>query len=773
MSDANRIVRRSKSRWWAGGAAALVLLCLLALGRPALALIHVGALETHLGILDVEVVDGLAYLAVSRGLRIVDVRNPRAPVEIGSIALSDDREATDVEIVGKLAFVALTGDGLAVVDVSRPTEPVQIGALEERFNTVAVKVVGTLAYLIDDLPSRLRVVDVSNPRQPVEIAALDLSGQASDVDVVQGLAFVALGEDGVAVVNVSDPRAPALIATLDTPGIAFDVQFAAGAVFVADGAGGLRVISVPFGAGPREIGSLATRGTSTVRVVGDRAYLGGALDGLLVVDVSDPSRPVALGSLGAPGGGVQSVGTTLNREEVAVAVAGPLAFVAGERGLAVVDLSVEAFPAVIGQLAGGMMALGVDVAGSLAYVADGFAGLRVIDVAQTPPLALGTLATLDRAVDVEVQGGIAHVADRLGGLRLIDVSDPARPRNAGVFDTLGAAMAVDVVGPLAYLADFQNGLVIVDVSNPAAPIEVATAPQALFAMDVQVVGGLAYVAERRNDLPRGLRIFDVSNPSAPRQVGSLRVGDGLTALAVRGGLVFATGSRTLHVLDVSDPTAPRELGSFLEFAGEGFEFRDVELLGSVVAVAARAGDLDVPGVLLFDVSDPTRPREIGRFATSDAAEAVRASGSRLHVAASGAGLQILELGPEYTSDADSDGALDARDGCPRRPDPAQSDRGGVASPTNPAGDAPDGIGDACQCGDVNSDGRVTGVDATLIARSLLGLPPFPSPGALPAPDRCDVGGAAGCDSTDAVLIRRATLGLTPSLRNVCPAFVRP
>jgi hypothetical protein len=55
-------------------------------------------------------------------------------------------------------------------------------------------------------------------------------------------------------------------------------------------------------------------------------------------------------------------------------------------------------------------------------------------------------------------------------------------------------------------------------------------------------------------------------------------------------------------------------------------------------------------------------------------------------------------------DADGDGVPDASDNCPLRANADQADSGGPNSAT------PDGIGDACQCGDASNDGVVDGTD---------------------------------------------------------------
>ncbi len=97
----------------------------------------------------------------------------------------------------------------------------------------------------------------------------------------------------------------------------------------------------------------------------------------------------------------------------------------------------------------------------------------------------------------------------------------------------------------------------------------------------------------------------------------------------------------------------------------------------------------------------------------------------------------------------------------------QEDGGGVGALSTA-----DGIGDACQCGDVDDDARVTLADATLVTQASLNQPPFPQGiRHLPAPEKCDVGGTAECSGLDGTLIRRASLGLGPGIEQVCAAAV--
>ena len=117
-------------------------------------------------------------------------------------------------------------------------------------------------------------------------------------------------------------------------------------------------------------------------------------------------------------------------------------------------------------------------------------------------------------------------------------------------------------------------------------------------------------------------------------------------------------------------------------------------------------------------------------------------------------------------DTDGDGVPDLIDNCPFTPNPDQTDSGGVGT-----GSPPDGIGDACQCGDVNNDGIVDGIDSGLIARAVAGLNNPPGVTNLPGYQKCDVNANGTCDGADALIIARNAVGLAHSIKQGCPAAI--
>ena len=128
---------------------------------------------------------------------------------------------------------------------------------------------------------------------------------------------------------------------------------------------------------------------------------------------------------------------------------------------------------------------------------------------------------------------------------------------------------------------------------------------------------------------------------------------------------------------------------------------------------------------------------------------------------------VLALGDACAAaggDVDNDSICGDDDNCPFVANGLQED---CCTPGSTSTSNPDGIGDACQCGDVTGDGQANSFDATMIKRQALSL----SAPLFNVPDNCDVTGDGNCNSFDATMVTRKALGLSaPLFGNNCPNF---
>jgi hypothetical protein len=139
---------------------------------------------------------------------VFDLSEPSAPVGVGGLELGHGwisplcvcSYAHDLAFSDGYAYVAersyAGGSGLRVIDVSDPTAPVQVALVETPGEALGVAVSDGYAYVADG-GSGLRVFDVSAPSAPIEVGSYDTPGTAWDVAVAGAYAYVADEEAGL------------------------------------------------------------------------------------------------------------------------------------------------------------------------------------------------------------------------------------------------------------------------------------------------------------------------------------------------------------------------------------------------------------------------------------------------------------------------------------------------------------------------------------------------------------------------------------------------
>ncbi len=289
------------------------------------------------------------------------------------------------------------------------------------------------------------------------VGSCDMPGQALNLDVSEGYAYIAVRDEGLFVIDISDPENPDEVCAYEPDGIR------------------------PY----------------DVFVVDNYAYLGDWGRGLVVIDISDPENPDDLGSQGLPDGAWE------------VFVQGNYAYVGGDdAGLRVIDISNPEDLDEVGFYNTQGNATGVFVSGNYAYVSDRGSGLRIIDISDPEDPDEVDYYWHDNCwiLTAFVSGDFAYLTDYRNGFHVINISDPDDPNHVGHYNNLDGAQDVFVAGTYAFVVD-NNGLSVIDVSNPQNPREVDSYDTQSSAMDVKVVRNYAYVTDQNG----GFFILDVSD----------------------------------------------------------------------------------------------------------------------------------------------------------------------------------------------------------------------------------------------------------------------
>ncbi|MFB3909771.1 MAG: hypothetical protein ACE15D_15350 [Candidatus Eisenbacteria bacterium] len=453
------------------------------------------------------------YVAAGVGLEVIDVTDPLNPHIVGNAYMHG--VACRVAVSGAYAYVA-TREGLRVVDVSDPHDPFVVGIFRTLSVPTDIAVQAEHAYVAVDSGDEnvfwgLEVIDVADPSRPRSLGKAATPGGAQGVAVSSTTAYVACGPAGLQAIDVADPLNPRILG--EVPGTAWHVALSGKLACV--GTGGrwtvalvdiTRAKSAPLVGSvhlPDEAHGLAIRGS--------HAYIGARVSGLQVVDFSDPASPRIVASADL----FWAIG---------VAVSGPYAYVTagyGPRELVVVDISDPLNPYAIGSAVTLGSSTGVAISGNYAYVADSEAGMTVVDISNPhAPVVVANLSTPGWARVIAVSGTYAYVGDSYG-LRVMDIKDPLHPRIVG--NTGTGIRSIAVLGTYAY-AGTADGLQILDVASPETPVIVSTLCTPAWAVGVAIRDGYAYVGSSTNYGSDVLSIVvDISDPYDPRIVGSFAV----------------------------------------------------------------------------------------------------------------------------------------------------------------------------------------------------------------------------------------------------------
>ncbi len=459
---------------------------------------EVGALDTPGHADGVLVDDGTAYVSDGRSLRIVDVSVPSAPVELGSFLLTSTEWETlmGFDVVEAHAYLVTQKDysdgseGLRIVDLADPAAPVEIGYLNVGTFGQDVAVSGTHAIVATG-PAGLCVVDVSDPTAPVLVGDLDDEEPYYGVVVSGNRAYMMAGSDGMSAINLLNPAYPFLAASWDTHGATDLVAVRDDHAYVNLGSQGLHTFDLADLAAPSLIGPVVP--TTIARGLAFRdqyaCSVGVGYPDLRVLDLAEPSAPAVAATL--------EIGGQDTPHDIAIAGDVAYAPVSGSHGpgrLVVVDLANPQAPALAGW-AQGSNPLCVDAVGDFAYFGDG-QGLWILDGTDPQnPVVASTLPDVGHVADVVCDQDLVYLTCPATGLHVVDATNPYAPVEVANLPLPGEAKAIAIHVNVAYIAAGSAGLQVVSLVDPTSPYVVDHHPTGDDASAVTIDNHRVFVAD--------------------------------------------------------------------------------------------------------------------------------------------------------------------------------------------------------------------------------------------------------------------------------------
>jgi hypothetical protein len=177
------------------------------------------------------------------------------------------------------------------------------------------------------------------------------------------------------------------------------------------------------------------------------------------------------------------------------------------------------------------------VENDLAYLGGGH-GLLILNVSNpTDPIEIGNyLSYLQEIKNILIHNNLAYICHG-GGLMIVDVSSPNNPIILGRYGVIGAQGGMFLFEDILFMIYSYTGLIALNISNPSAPNEIANnvLSSRMHIISIYFDGELLFV-------PGGVRdvlIFDRFNFSNLTQVASFSVGFHLRGIHVHEGYIYS------------------------------------------------------------------------------------------------------------------------------------------------------------------------------------------------------------------------------------------
>lgn len=532
--------------------------------------------------LDVTLSSDLQFVYVAtgeHGVHIIDIRDPAAPQQVGSlpgvtpaeavtmsgallavgsagrVVLADPslgagvvgvyaplRNARRVIMQDGYAYIADETDGVKILWLAAPDRPLLIyGEIDHPASDLAL--VGN--YLFVAGKGELRILDISSRYRPLSLGRIALDGNAESMRVEvndQGFpqrAFIAMGEAGVAIIDVRNFALPQLLRQIPLDGPARAVHYLNGVLYVALDAAGLALIDASAFGSEQLYGTMSLPGRALdLEQRGSSLYIAAGQEGILALDVFYAYKPKLIGSLP-----LEAISSSDDlREASSITISGKRAYVADGQGFTVVDVS---FPTRMGKLARiDAPTRDVGVEGVYLYAAGG-SQVGVYDARATAePIALRQYRSLSKIAHLTAEGSylFATSADSGPDVVVISIVSPDAPSETSSTGLVGSTVRLRQVGDSYWLAAGFAGLRRFQLSEGGALI-----PRGSYA---PVAEALVLEAQGGRLLAGGHQRWSILDTAALQAVGELNA-ENLVDLTVLGDRAAALTQSRLELYDLS------------------------------------------------------------------------------------------------------------------------------------------------------------------------------------------------------------------------------
>lgn len=157
----------------------------------------------------------IAYVTCGySGVKIYDISDPHEPIELANVSSSSSGYAHQLVMRENLMFIGDGRGGLKIIDFENLSNPVVLSQYTGDY-AWDVEVRGDTAFVANGfqgIGGKLTIVNVTDPATPILLSSFITIGDATDIEVVDNLAFLTTSYAGFTVFDISNHTNPIQLA---------------------------------------------------------------------------------------------------------------------------------------------------------------------------------------------------------------------------------------------------------------------------------------------------------------------------------------------------------------------------------------------------------------------------------------------------------------------------------------------------------------------------------------------------------------------------------
>lgn len=404
--------------------------------------------------------------------------------------------------------------------------------------------------------------------------------------------FAFLAGEGLVIFDISNPALPTFVSQFkdNETGISQGVFVQDDLAFIVGYYKGLRIIDISDITKPVLLGSYGTYVTG-IAVQDDYAYIFTSPNDFEVIKISNPKNPYKVGFI-----------SQLDCSSMFdLIVEGTKAYAVLTCGIGIISIANPAAPFIMHKH-DSVGAQDLVIHNQIAYVAAGNDGLEVLNISNPYNTQNISQLSLNYSVfDICFKDDIVYLADDNNGLTIINVSDvnnlKVLDNSLDLYTSFNLAMSNDVI----YLLTSISNAYSIDVTDPNDPQKISVLDLGGTTESVAVDGDFAYIANGID----GLAILDVSYKRNPILLSRANTGNYSVRVRLQNNYAYVTTQfiascaiwEKIVIYDITDTNNPQYISEFCM----GYPIRDMQFYGNYLYVLTHAN------LKIYDISNPILP----------------------------------------------------------------------------------------------------------------------------------------------------------------------